>query len=170
MARKAKARRAPLRRRKLPNWPVLGLALAGMGLAGYLTVAAWSGSDPLYCGAGSSCDVVQTSHWATLLGMPIAFWGFVTYAVLAYIAGRVKKTELHWPYSWVVALVGLGVSLYLTGISLIVLGATCSYCLASLGLMAVLVGVLVWQRPEGPSSTCTTAGCSSPPPAPRTPT
>jgi uncharacterized membrane protein len=120
-----------------------------MALTGYLSLSAWFGSKPLYCGAGSSCDVVQTSHWATLLGLPIAFWGFLTHATLAYIAGRVKKTELHWPYAWIVALIGLGVSLYLTGIALFVLEAACAYCLTSLALMATLVGVLVRQRPEG---------------------
>jgi uncharacterized membrane protein len=148
MAKRGKTRRPALRRRKLPNWPLLGLSLTGMALTGYLSVVAWFGSKPLYCAAGSGCDVVQTSHWGTLLGLPIAFWGFLTHATLAYIAARVKRTELHWPYAWVVGLIGLGVSLYLTGVALFVIEAACAYCLASLALVATIVGVLVRQRPE----------------------
>jgi uncharacterized membrane protein len=147
MSSRGKRQSSALRRRKLPNWPLLGLALTGMALSGYLSLTAWLGSQPLYCAAGSPCDVVQTSHWATLLGLPIAFWGFLTYAALAYIAGRVKKADLHWSYAWLVAMVGLGVSLYLIAIALFVLEAACTYCLSSAALVAVIVGVLVWQRP-----------------------
>ncbi|MHC4551120.1 MAG: vitamin K epoxide reductase family protein, partial [Planctomycetota bacterium] len=149
MARRGKRQSSAPRRRKLPNWPLLGLSATGMALTGYLSATAWFGSEPLYCGAGSSCDVVQTSHWATLLGLPIALWGFFTHAALAYVAGRVKKADLHWSYAWIVALVGLGVSLYLIGVALFVLEAACFYCLASFALVAAIVGVLVWQRPGG---------------------
>jgi uncharacterized membrane protein len=149
MARSGKRQSPALRRRKLPNWPLLGLALAGMALSGYLSATAWFGSQPLYCGEGTACDVVQTSHWATLLGLPIAFWGFLTYSALAFIAGRVKKADLHWSYAWLVAVIGLGISLYLSAIAVFVLGAACTYCLSSMFLIAIIVGVLVRQRPEG---------------------
>lgn len=133
--------------RKLPNWPLLGLSLTGMALAGYLSLTAWLGSRPAYCAEGSSCDLVQTSHWSTLLGLPIAFWGFLTYASLAYIAYRVKRTEAHWSFAWIVSLLGLGISLYLTAISLLAIGATCLYCMASLALMAAIFGVVLAQKP-----------------------
>ena len=132
------------RNRKLPNWPLLALAAAGMGLTGYLSLAAWFGSHPLYCGEGSACDIVQSSHWSTLVGLPIAFWGFLTYATLAHIAYRVKKVEAHWRFAWVVSLLGLGVSLYLTAISLFVVEASCAYCMGSLALMAATFAVVVW--------------------------
>jgi len=132
-------------RRKLPNWPLLALSVAGMALAGYLSYTAWFGVKLAYCGPGSGCDTVQASRWATLFGMPIAFWGLLTYAALAWIALRVKNASTHWQAAWLLALPALGISLYLTGVSLWVLQATCFYCLASLGLVALVVLVLAIQ-------------------------
>ena len=148
--RKATKRGPTLRRnRPLPNRPLLGLALLGMLLTGYLSANAWFGSQAAYCGSGSSCDLVQSSHWSTLFLLPIAFWGFATYALLAVISLRVKRTVQHWTYGWIVTLVGLGVSLYLTWVSVFVLEAACLYCLASLALMLVSFAVVTSQQPEG---------------------
>lgn len=120
-----------------------------MVLTLYLTLNVWLGGTPLYCTEGSSCDIVQQSRWGTFLGMPTAFWGFWTYATLAYIGFKVRNPEKHWKSSWVVALVGLGYSVYLTSISLFVIDALCAYCLVSLSIMIVTFGVIVAQRPEG---------------------
>ena len=131
----------------LPNRPLLALSLAGMAVAGYLSYTGWTGVKAAYCEAGGGCDIVQSSEWATFLGVPTAFWGFLTYAALAFIAVRVKRAALHWKRAWIVALTGLGVSVYLTVISVTKLGATCAYCLTSLGIFTAIVGLLVWQRP-----------------------
>jgi uncharacterized membrane protein len=132
-------------RRKLPNWPLLGLAVAGMALTGYLTATAWGGEKLAYCGPGSGCDTVQDSRWANLLGLPIAGWGFLAYATLGWVAWRVRDTVRHWQAAWLVAIPALGVSLYLTTISLVVIQASCFYCLASLGLIVAVVVLLVVQ-------------------------
>lgn len=146
---KPSKRQPVLRKRKQPNWPITALASAGMVLTLYLTLNVWLGGTPLYCTEGSSCDIVQQSRWGTFLGMPTAFWGFWTYATLAYIGFKVRNPEKHWKSSWVVALVGLGYSVYLTSISLFVIDALCAYCLVSLSIMIVTFGVIVAQRPEG---------------------
>lgn len=140
-------------RRRHPNWPLLALALLGMALAGYLSYTAWAGEKLPYCGAGSGCETVQSSRWATLFGVPVAFWGFLAYAALAWLslAGvfptglRIKDAGLRWQAAWFVALPALGVSLYLTAVSLWVLQASCAYCLGSLGLIAAVVAVLAVQ-------------------------
>ncbi len=142
--------KSPARERiHLPNWPLLGLAAAGMLVAGYLTYTGWSGAHAAFCAEGSGCDAVQSSRWATLLGAPTAFWGFLTYAVLAAVALRVRRATTHWQLAWVIALVGWAVSVYLTAVSVIALQATCVYCLTSLGILTAMLAVLVWQRPEG---------------------
>ncbi|MDH4246770.1 MAG: vitamin K epoxide reductase family protein [Deltaproteobacteria bacterium] len=137
----------PKRNRKLPNIPVLVLAGLGMALAGYLTLSSWLGTAPVACGEGSSCDLVQSSRWGRFLGLPMAFWGFLTYTALAWTALRVKRAGLHWQACWLISLAGVGISLYLTLISLVVIEAACPYCLVSLGLMVALLGVSLWQRP-----------------------
>jgi uncharacterized membrane protein len=84
------------------------------------------------------------------LGVPIALWGFLAYAALTWTALRVKHPLQHWQAAWLVALLALGISLYLTSISLIVLQASCYYCLASLALIVVIVGLLVVQSRQVP--------------------
>lgn len=137
------------RRRRGINRPVLVLAALGMVLAGYLALTSWLGASPAYCTEGSGCDIVQNSRWGTLLGLPIAAWGFGAYAALAYVAWRVRDVEWHWKLSWTIALVGIAYSVYLTAVSLLVIGATCYYCLGSLALMAAIFAVVLWQRPVG---------------------
>lgn len=148
-ARESKRPSAGHDRMKLPNWPLLVLSLAGAAVAGYLTYTAWAGSQLAFCEVGSGCDIVQGSRWSTFLGMPVAFWGLLTYLALAYIAFRVRRATLHWQLAWMLALVGWGISVYLTAVSVFALQATCVYCLGSLGILTAILAVLAWQRPDG---------------------
>ena len=132
-----------------PNYPLLALSLAGVAVAGYLTYTGWTGDRAAYCEAGGGCDIVQSSQWARFLGVPTAFWGLLLYAALAYIAFQVRRPAVQWRRAWVLGAIGLGVSVYLTVISVFVIQATCPYCLGSLGIFTAIVGLLVWQRPEG---------------------
>lgn len=147
---KKKKKRQPMpTKRQHPNWPLTGLAAAGMLLTAYLVMSSWLGGHPLFCEEGSSCDIVQRSRWGTLLYLPTAFWGFMTYAVLAYIGFRVRSPGWHWKSAWLVSMVGLGYSLYLNTISFFEIEAMCAYCLASLSIMAAIFGVVLSQRPKG---------------------
>jgi uncharacterized membrane protein len=149
--RKSRDKSGPVaagRRRSLPNWPLLGLAGAGMLLTAYLALSSWLGTAPAFCTEGSACDVVQRSRWGTFLFLPTAAWGFLAYATLGHIAWRVRDAGRHWRFSSAIALVGVAISAYLTFISVRVIGATCLYCLASLGLMAAILAVTLLQRPE----------------------
>jgi uncharacterized membrane protein len=131
-----------------PNWILFALAVIGMGLTAYLTYSAWKGETVAFCAAGSACDVVLSSQWSTLFGLPTSLWGFFAYASLATIA-FVKRADLHWELGWVVSLFGVLYSIYLTGISLIQLNSACPYCLSSLVLMSAILGITIYQRPAG---------------------
>lgn len=131
------------------NVPLLGLSVAGMAVAGYLTYTGWTGDRAAYCEAGGGCDIVQSSQWATFLGAPTAFWGLLLYAGLAYLAFRFTRPIVQWRRAWVLAFIGWGVSVYLTGISIFVIQATCPYCLGSLGIFSAIMAMLFWQRPDG---------------------
>lgn len=147
--RKKKKRQPEPRRRESPNWPLTALAGAGMVLTAYLFLSSWLGQYPLFCEGGSACDIVQQSRWGTLLMLPTAFWGFLTYATLAYIGFRVRNPGRHWKSAWMISFVGLSYSVYLNAISLFVIEAACIYCLSSLFIMAVIFGVVFFQRPDG---------------------
>jgi uncharacterized membrane protein len=151
MGKKSKAKRTrqnevKVQLRPSPNWALLALSIAGMALTAYLTFTSWSGGTVRGCSAGSGCDVVLTSRWATLFGLPTAFWGFLAYAGIAAIA-FIKRVDQHWRYAWTAALFGVAFSVYLTTISLTVLDATCPYCLTSLTLMTAILALATYQRP-----------------------
>jgi uncharacterized membrane protein len=148
-ARVVKTRDGAIRERgphPLDNW-LFGLALAGIALTLYLTFSAWFGEQPAFCGADSECGLVQQSRWSTLLGVPIAFWGFLTYALLARLTWRLRTRPSSWRAALLVAVVGAAVSWYLAAISLFVIEALCFYCLASFAVANVLLVVLLLRRP-----------------------
>lgn len=145
---KKKKKQPVARKTSHPNWPVTILAGTGMALTSYLVVTSWLGHPPAYCNEGSSCEIVQRSRWGTFLGLPTAFWGFLTYAVLLYISIWVRNTASHWKSVWTVSLLGLSYSIYLMAISVIMIEAACFYCIISFTIMAVIFGVALFQRPK----------------------
>ncbi len=76
-----------------PNWPLLAVSSLGIALTGYLSWTAFSGGAVQGCSAGGGCDIVLTSRWATLLGLPTALWGLLGYTALA--AHRVRPPSRH---------------------------------------------------------------------------
>jgi uncharacterized membrane protein len=133
-------------RHPLDNW-LLGLALAGIALTAYLTFTAWFGKHPAFCGADSGCDLVQQSRWSTLLRLPIAFWGLLTYALLAHLMWRLRTRPSIWRATLMVTVIGAAVSWYLTAVSIFAIEALCSYCLASFVIMNALLVLVLVRRP-----------------------
>ena len=129
-----------------PNWPLLAVSGLGMLLTGYLAWTAFTGGAVQGCSAGGGCDIVLTSRWGTLLGLPTSVWGLVAYAALAAVA-FVRRAEAHWSYAWTVAFFGVCYSVYLTVVSLTILESACPYCLTSLGLMTGILALVAYQRP-----------------------
>jgi uncharacterized membrane protein len=127
-------------------WEVVGLAAAGFAIAAYLTATKLLDATPLFCTAGSSCDVVQASRYATALGLPTALWGAGLYAALGILAAW-PLTPPRWLWAFAVAVAGAAFSAYLTAVALWVLGAACVWCLASAVIMLALVVALLLRRP-----------------------
>ena len=130
-----------------PNWPLLALSSLGIALTGYLSWTAFTGGAVQGCSAGGGCDTVLTSRWATLLGLPTAFWGLLAYTGLGAIALFVRRAHQHWSYAWTAAFFGVCYSVYLTTVSLTILRSACPYCLSSLALMTAILALVVMQRP-----------------------
>ena len=127
---------------------LLVLVFSGLALTAYITATRWFGTVPLACSEGSDCDLVQSSRWSTLFGLPISFWGFLTYGVLFRLIWRIPRRRLSWRFAWVIAFVSVGISAYLTAISIFVIEATCIYCLTSFGLMLAILAILTFTRPD----------------------
>lgn len=139
----------------MPALDMIILGLAGMGilLTMYLTYIAWFEAHPAFCTEGSGCDLVQASRWSVFLGVPMAFWGLLTYVMLAYVIWRAKRKPGSWTMVVFVAVCGFAISAYLTIVSVLEIEATCPYCLASFGMItAIMILTLVRQPPNWSTS------------------
>jgi len=128
---------------------VVLLVLAGIGilLTSYLTYVAWFEVHPAFCSEGSGCDLVQASRWATLLGLPMAFWGWLTYVMLAYVIWLAKRKPGSWTMVVFVSVCGFAISAYLTTVSVLEIEASCPYCLASFAIMTTMMILTVLRQP-----------------------
>jgi len=125
-----------------------GLAVVGMILTGYLVLSSWLSQPILYCEDGGACDLVQKSRWGKFLGVPTSLLGFLTYLSIAYANLRTRNRLKRWQLVWTISLIGLGYSIYLQTISLIVIESTCIYCLASLLILTAIFALATYNRPK----------------------
>jgi uncharacterized membrane protein len=115
------------------------LAVAGLGVAGYLTWVHYADLEPICAGGSGGCERVQSSEYAELAGVPVALLGLIGYgAILASLAvpgdaGRFAGALL--------ALAGFGFSAWLTYVELFEIDAICQWCVASAVLMTALAVV-----------------------------
>jgi uncharacterized membrane protein len=119
-----------------------------MVVAGYLSYVKLVNSSAI-CPIGS-CNAVQHSQWAQLLGVPVAYLGFLSYAgVLAlWLWGAVGSGPLSRLASigvFAMAIVGTLFSIYLTFLEPFVIKEVCVWCLASAVLMTLILLVSFQQ-------------------------
>lgn len=121
----------------------IALALAGFGVAAYLAVT-HLGDQPIACNGVGDCNYVNSSEYATVVGVPVSLLGagaYATIAALTLLAWRARSFELLLA-AWGVALASFAFSAYLTWIELQVLDAICIYCVASAVIVTALFAVL----------------------------
>jgi uncharacterized membrane protein len=129
------------------DWLLAAIAAVGVAIAGYLTATKLSGSSAVLCTAGSGCDVVQASRYATFLGLPTAAWGALLYAAVGVLALWGLQAQ-RWLWAFLLSVAGASFSLYMSFLAAFVIGAFCIYCLASNVVALALFGVLLARRPE----------------------
>lgn len=132
------------------------LALLGALDSLYLLLHKMGHVGTLACTPGGACEVVNTSEYSVLFGLPVPLYGLVGYLTLLGIAlagARPGAPSGPMIDRVLAGLAGTGTafSLYLTYISLFVIGTACPWCLVSLALITAifglaLVGVLGGRR------------------------
>ena len=120
---------------------LIGLSAAGVAMAVYLTWVALATDAEPFCSGIGSCSEVQSSEYATVLGIPIAAFGLAMYAGLLALT-LVRRLQGDRPllaaWTFALALSGVLYSAYLTYLELFVLEAICVWCVASAVLVAVI--------------------------------
>jgi uncharacterized membrane protein len=124
------------------------LALVGFFVALYLWFYKIGVIGNLQCGSGS-CEYVQTSRYAVLFGVPVAFYGVVGYALLfvvALVGLQPRYLARPGPTRLLAALSGGAVlfTLYLIYIELFVIHAICRWCMASAVITFAIAGAAWW--------------------------
>jgi uncharacterized membrane protein len=129
-------------------WASVVLSGFGVAISGYLVAKRFTGGS-LACTRWAQCDVVNNSVYSQLYGVPVSVIGLAGYLLLLMLAvaafwteGRTRRRTLL--LSFVLALGGVGFSIYLTYLEIYVIEALCAWCVASaivITLLAVVTAV-----------------------------
>jgi uncharacterized membrane protein len=135
---------------------MIALTVVGLGVATYLTVIHYAGINPLCGRNGGGCEIVQTSEYSKLVGVPVALIGLIGYvAILASLLAPENETTRFATVAFTV--IGFGFSAYLTYRELFSIHHICEWCLSSAVIVTVLMCLSVWRflrgdaRSRGPS-------------------
>jgi len=125
---------------------LVGLSLIGLVDSIYLTYVKLVSSG--LCVAGEGCEIVNSSIYSQINGIPVAALGAVAYAsmlVVLLLEDRVNFIEFNSPLIvFGMSLFGVLYSAYLTYLEIYVIRAICLFCVLSavvLSIMLVLSGV-----------------------------
>lgn len=138
-------------RLRAADWPwtlLAALAVPGLAATGYLTYSHYADQVTVCSGIGN-CELVQTSKYSVIAGVPVALMGllyFVAVAALAAVRLVASQRAAEWATlaAFSLSLSGTAFVAYLTGVELFVLHAICIWCV-SVALMTVAsLGLTVW--------------------------
>jgi uncharacterized membrane protein len=113
----------------------VALCLAGVGIAGYLTYVHYAGLRPI-CGISHGCETVQTSRYASLVGIPVALLGLISYVLILITLRMRDERALLTGYG--LTLIAFGFSVYLTYREVFTIHAICVWCVSSAIVFSLL--------------------------------
>lgn len=136
------------------RWALLALlGLPGSAVASYLTYSHWA-DQPTVCGGIGQCELVQTSEYSDVAGVPVALLGLLYFLAMSALAlARLWRApaalELAQPAAFSLALAGTAFVAYLTYVELFVLEAICIWCVSLAGLTVASLGLTLWGLISG---------------------
>ena len=124
------------------------MAVLGVGLASYLTYIHYAGIKPLCGRGGGSCELVQTSQYSHLAGVPVALLGLIGYVLI--LGSLLAPEEERWRFATAaLVLGGFAFSLYLTYREVFSLEEICEYCVSSAVLLTAMLPLSLWRFLRG---------------------
>lgn len=128
---------------------LLILATLGLGDAAFLSLEHWRGIPPP-CGGSSQCEVVTTSEYSKIMGVPVAYLGSLYYASLIFLVVLYfdKKNPQWLRLASLFTPIGLIMSLWFVGVQAFILHAFCYYCLGSAASSTLLAiaSMVFWKK------------------------
>jgi uncharacterized membrane protein len=132
-------------------WAIRILALAGVGVAGYLAFSHMMNQE-IACGQSAGCGIVDDSKYAEIIvaNIPISLLGLLSYiAILVFTLLRGTLPDKWDVYTLLVvygiSLSGMLFSIYLTYMELFVILGVCKWCVASACLMCAIFILSVFE-------------------------
>ena len=134
------------------------LALAGLGVSIYLTIAHFTEAPLAGCSESGlvNCTKVTTSPQSYVFGIPVAVLGLAFYVAAVVLmspwAWRSARREIYL-IRLASLVIGMGFVLYLLYAELFIIGSICLYCTSVHAITFVLFGLTVfaaaaWGLPE----------------------
>lgn len=108
------------------------LSLLGLADSIYLTIKHFTHSD-INCSIFNGCDLVTTSIYSTILGVPVALLGVIFYGLVLTFAVRRSLALL-----LIISSIGFLISIWFVYTQGFILNAFCFYCLISEGISTTL--------------------------------
>ena len=144
------------------------LTALGLVVASYLTYIHYAGIKPL-CGTnGGGCEIVQTSQYSKLVGVPVALIGLLGYiAIMASLLAPENETTRFATVAFTV--IGFGFSAYLTYREIHSIHHICEYCVSSAVIVTLLMFLAAWRFLRGESAPAMSGGAGLDQPEPVTP-
>jgi uncharacterized membrane protein len=129
------------------TWLIPLLAVLGLGVAAYLAYVEVNQVEAV-CGPVGECNIVQTSAYAVMLGIPVAVWGVLHYVAVGVLWTGQRFLSGRWANLLALGLLGLTLfgtlfSIYLTCLELVVIRAICVWCLSSAVITTLLMLMVV---------------------------
>ncbi len=126
------------------DWLIPIVALAGIGVAGYLTYVEATAVEAI-CGPVGDCNAVQNSSYARIFGiLPVGIMGLIGYVAILIAWAIQKIRQDKWASYAQLAMLGMALfgtlySIYLTYVELWVIHAVCMWCVSSAVLITLLM-------------------------------
>ncbi len=137
---------AGLSTRKASRWaPIIAivLALTGLGDSIYLTVHHYT-AEPVPCSLTNGCEMVLTSAWSTVAGIPLSLLGAVAYFVAFSLALFALFGDRRlWAIFGIQAAFMAAFSGWLLYVQGALIGEYCQFCLLSAATSASLFVVYI---------------------------
>ncbi len=125
------------------------LCAMGALVSGYLLVADFVLGGAELCLTGGGCDMVRESRYSRIGGVPVPLLGVLGYSAMAAAAVSPIGRRARWDLLFWLSSAAVGFSAYLTYLEIFIIGALCSWCVASAAIAAGLFALAASRRSGG---------------------